>query len=239
MTQRIEAVFDPGQLLAGKSTTIIRHRDTIAIELLVGILNSAITAFAFRRLFESLALSGGYLRVGPPQLRRAAASELDGGCWGCARFEYHRRIWMPRAAMAPVGGGSRPAHARRGAPGTAKRRARRKFRNRPVCRLPVRPQRRANGHDRRLARSRAASRAGRVARHFTPGGSALAYEGRLANEPALVAGRCPTPHAFVWSRLCDGLSAAWRFCARPIGRKRPSPMRSCRTSCMDTKMAWP
>jgi hypothetical protein len=70
MTQRIEAVFDPGQYLAGKSTTIIRHANQTAIELLVAILNSAVTALAFRRLFESLALSGGYLRVGPPQLRR-------------------------------------------------------------------------------------------------------------------------------------------------------------------------
>ncbi|HEX3654242.1 MAG TPA: DNA methyltransferase [Pirellulales bacterium] len=70
MTQRIEAVFDSGQYLAGKSTTIIRHADQTAVELLVAILNSAVTALAFRRLFESLALSGGYLRVGPPQLRR-------------------------------------------------------------------------------------------------------------------------------------------------------------------------
>lgn len=58
-----------GEYLAGKSTVVIL--DCVLDErCLVAILNSKYCSFVYREIFGSLALQGGYLRVGPPQVRR-------------------------------------------------------------------------------------------------------------------------------------------------------------------------
>jgi len=79
---RLECVLDDGGLLAGKSTSLVVAPDVtgapdtpdggiepVDLPLLVGLLNSAAASAMVRHQFGGLALSGGYLRIGPPQLR--------------------------------------------------------------------------------------------------------------------------------------------------------------------------
>ncbi|NET10238.1 MAG: hypothetical protein F6K16_37170 [Symploca sp. SIO2B6] len=68
MTLGLEGIFDAtGEFLAGKSTTIIHS--TYDLRYLLAILNSSLMSFYYRTEFSGNALSGGYLRVGPPQLK--------------------------------------------------------------------------------------------------------------------------------------------------------------------------
>lgn len=70
MTRRLEAVLDAeGELLAGKSTTIVwwPGRD---LRLLAAQLNSRAIARHYAQVFGGDRLRAGYLRVGPSQLRR-------------------------------------------------------------------------------------------------------------------------------------------------------------------------
>ncbi len=72
LARRLECVLDPGGLLAGKSTSLVLPADdspTLDLALLLALLNSAAASVMLRRQFGGLALSGGYLRIGPPQLR--------------------------------------------------------------------------------------------------------------------------------------------------------------------------
>ncbi|MCB9137563.1 MAG: Eco57I restriction-modification methylase domain-containing protein [Caldilineaceae bacterium] len=68
MTKELECFYDKGNYLAGKSTTIVMQK-SIDLRLLTAILNSKLITFFYRTFFNSLSLSGGYLRVGPPQIR--------------------------------------------------------------------------------------------------------------------------------------------------------------------------
>ncbi|MEB3210277.1 MAG: Eco57I restriction-modification methylase domain-containing protein, partial [Leptolyngbyaceae bacterium] len=69
MTQRLECVADVnGGILAGKSTSIIRPSD-VPLLYLLGILNSTLIHHMVLQHFSSNSLQGGYLRIGPPQLR--------------------------------------------------------------------------------------------------------------------------------------------------------------------------
>jgi len=90
LARRLECVLDEGGLLAGKSTSLVlapagRHAADVAGEtrgaamqsleqsldlaLLLALLNSAAASAMLRHQFGGLTLSGGYLRIGPPQLR--------------------------------------------------------------------------------------------------------------------------------------------------------------------------
>ncbi len=60
MSSRIEAVYDEGGTLAGKSTTIIMGKD---LKYLIGILNSKLVSFAINILYNSLKMAGGYLNI--------------------------------------------------------------------------------------------------------------------------------------------------------------------------------
>jgi hypothetical protein len=68
MTKRLECAADlKGRILAAKSTSIVlSSRD---LRYLLGVLNSAAMAFYYRSIFGGNQLQGGYLRIGPPQLR--------------------------------------------------------------------------------------------------------------------------------------------------------------------------
>ncbi|HHH26962.1 MAG TPA: hypothetical protein ENK57_01245, partial [Polyangiaceae bacterium] len=73
MTRRLEACVDPsGTLLAAKSTSIVQLSSDAPFDLWVlsALLHSAPMARIYAELFGGLRLSGGHLRVGPPQLRR-------------------------------------------------------------------------------------------------------------------------------------------------------------------------
>lgn len=70
MAKRPVAFFDAqGEYLSGKSTVIIcdPKRD-VSLEDLTAILNSKLGALIYLGLYSGLALSGGYMRFGPPQI---------------------------------------------------------------------------------------------------------------------------------------------------------------------------
>jgi hypothetical protein len=68
MTRRLECIVDPhGILLAGKSTTVVCGGADL--RLLLGILNSRLVSFYYSAMFGGNQLQGGYLRIGPPQLK--------------------------------------------------------------------------------------------------------------------------------------------------------------------------
>ncbi len=69
MTLRLEAYYDVGEYLAGKSTVIILEK-SLDLKFILSCINSKLISFVYRELFESLALQGGYLRIGPPQIER-------------------------------------------------------------------------------------------------------------------------------------------------------------------------
>jgi len=73
LTQRLECIWDgSGGLMAGKSTTVIvisPDQGSTLGPMLLGLLNSSLLTAYFQALFGGNALRGGYLRVGPPQVR--------------------------------------------------------------------------------------------------------------------------------------------------------------------------
>ena len=76
MTRRLECTVDlEGRVLAAKSTSIVLPR--VDARHLLGILNSKAVSFYFSAVFGGNRLAGGYLRIGPPQLRRLPIPVLD------------------------------------------------------------------------------------------------------------------------------------------------------------------
>ncbi len=68
ITKRLECALDAkGTILAGKSTSIILS--DWDLRLLLGILNSRLVNFYFQNVYNGNRLQGGYLRIGPPQLK--------------------------------------------------------------------------------------------------------------------------------------------------------------------------
>lgn len=70
MAKRPVAALDAnGEYLSGKSTVIIYDpKETADLSAITAILNSRIAALIYFGLYSGLALSGGYLRFGPPQI---------------------------------------------------------------------------------------------------------------------------------------------------------------------------
>jgi hypothetical protein len=70
MVKRLEACIDiGGEYLAGKSTVVVIDK-LRNLFLLLSLLNSRLIAHLYQELFGALALQGGYLRVGPPQVEK-------------------------------------------------------------------------------------------------------------------------------------------------------------------------
>jgi hypothetical protein len=68
MTKVLECIGDSsGLLLPAKSTTVIEPR--VDLHWLLGILNSRLMSFYYLSVYGGDRLQGGYLRIGPPQLR--------------------------------------------------------------------------------------------------------------------------------------------------------------------------
>lgn len=80
MTRSLECALDgKGELLAGKSTTVVQAKngvidlevhETIDLRYLLGLLNSQLLNMYFSQWFSGNRLQGGYLRVGPPQVKQ-------------------------------------------------------------------------------------------------------------------------------------------------------------------------
>ena len=68
MTKRLECYIDFGDYLAGKSTTVVTSKK-INLKFILAVLNSTLMTFVYKNLFKSLSLAGGYMRVGPPQIK--------------------------------------------------------------------------------------------------------------------------------------------------------------------------
>ncbi|MEM9219222.1 MAG: DNA methyltransferase [Cyanobacteria bacterium P01_F01_bin.150] len=73
MTLRLECALDgEGEFFPGKSTTVIyQQKDTpYDLRYLLAILNSTLMSVYYRAEFGGNALNGGYLRIGPPQVKQ-------------------------------------------------------------------------------------------------------------------------------------------------------------------------
>lgn len=68
MSKFLECYLDDGGYLAGKSTTIVLSEKT-NLKFLLAVLNSKLMTFCYKNLFKSLSLSGGYMRIGTPQIK--------------------------------------------------------------------------------------------------------------------------------------------------------------------------
>lgn len=68
MSLRLEAIFDFGTSIAGKSTVVIQQ-EHVDLRTVLPIINSNITSFIFKELFRSLSLGGGYIGTKPYQVR--------------------------------------------------------------------------------------------------------------------------------------------------------------------------
>ena len=69
MTKILECVYDEGEYVAGKSTTIILESEDMNLKYALAVLNSTLVSFWYRIYFRSLALAGGYLRIGNNEIK--------------------------------------------------------------------------------------------------------------------------------------------------------------------------
>ena len=76
LTKQLECFMDPiGEVLAGKSTSLVLADNDLAG--LLGVLNSKLMRFYVTQMFGGNGLQGGYIRIGPPQLRQLPMPPLS------------------------------------------------------------------------------------------------------------------------------------------------------------------
>jgi hypothetical protein len=82
MAKRPVAFYDEnGEYVAGKSTVLVYEPcDEISLAQIAVILNSQLAALLYRAFYASLALAGGYLRFGPPQISNFPVPKLAPRC---------------------------------------------------------------------------------------------------------------------------------------------------------------
>jgi hypothetical protein len=81
MTKYLECIADfDGAYLAGKSTSVIIPHE-LDLAYLLAILNSSLISFFYSTVYGGNKLAGGYLRIGPPQLKKIpiCVDQLDVG----------------------------------------------------------------------------------------------------------------------------------------------------------------
>ncbi len=77
MVKQLEACYDElGSILAGKSTVIVLNTG-LDLAFLLAVINSELCSFLYREIFGALALQGGYLRVGPPQVEKLPIRRIN------------------------------------------------------------------------------------------------------------------------------------------------------------------
>ena len=77
MSKRPIAVYDPNGIAAGKSTTLIVAANSEDNRFICGLLNSDIVQRIYSAMYGSLALAGGYLRFGPPQIKEIPVPKVS------------------------------------------------------------------------------------------------------------------------------------------------------------------
>ena len=76
MNKFLECVFDEGEYIAGKSTIIVIESGRMDLKYALALLNSKLVSFWFRIYYRSLALAGGYLRIGPNEIKTIPIPEV-------------------------------------------------------------------------------------------------------------------------------------------------------------------
>ena len=80
MAKQIEAFYDNGDYLAGKSTTIILGNQLEAsseLKILAAILNSKLISFWFSCFYNSLSMAGGYFNIGTHEINNIPIASLS------------------------------------------------------------------------------------------------------------------------------------------------------------------
>ena len=79
MSIELEAYYDDGSCLAGKSTTIILQnaQGEKGLKALVSVLNSKLISFWIRKNYNSLAMAGGYLNIGVKEISEIPLPEMS------------------------------------------------------------------------------------------------------------------------------------------------------------------
>ena len=72
MSSRIEALYDAGGILAGKSTSIILGKN---LKYLLGIINSKLVSYVINIIYSSLKMAGGYLNIGTREIENIPLPE--------------------------------------------------------------------------------------------------------------------------------------------------------------------
>jgi len=76
MTKVLECYYDKGEYIAGKSTVIVMKKEE-DLRYITALLNSKLITYFYKVYFNSLSLSGGYLRIGPPQIKEIPIAKPD------------------------------------------------------------------------------------------------------------------------------------------------------------------
>ena len=77
MSKRIEALWDNGDYLAGKSTTLITADSDDVLFFILGVLNSKLTSVCINIIFNSIKMSGGFLNIGVRELECMTIPKSD------------------------------------------------------------------------------------------------------------------------------------------------------------------
>jgi len=77
MVKALEGVSDAeGVMLAGKSTVLVMD-GSLSLQYILSLVNSKLLTFLSREIFGSLALSGGFLSIGPPQVEKLPIRRIN------------------------------------------------------------------------------------------------------------------------------------------------------------------
>ncbi|HRS06082.1 MAG TPA: N-6 DNA methylase [Candidatus Ratteibacteria bacterium] len=79
MVKELECVYDEGEFLAGKSTTIILgdRQNKLPLKVILSLLNSTLISFWYKHFFRSLALAGGYLRISEREISQIPIPKIS------------------------------------------------------------------------------------------------------------------------------------------------------------------
>lgn len=67
MNKYLECLYDDGEYLAGKSTTIVYGHPHL--KYITAVLNSTLMSFYYTTFYNSMSLAGGFYRIGAPQIK--------------------------------------------------------------------------------------------------------------------------------------------------------------------------
>lgn len=75
MNKKLECFYDNGEYLAGKSTTIVHNNKHL--KYITAVLNSSLMTFYYSKQYNSMSLSGGFFRIGTPQIKKLPIAMPD------------------------------------------------------------------------------------------------------------------------------------------------------------------